>query len=46
MKAKEHIIKEIMPGSIAEEFELEPGDILLKINGNEIEDVFDYQFFV
>ena len=46
MKAKEHIIKEILPGSIAEEFELEPGDILLKINGNEIEDVFDYQFFV
>lgn len=46
MKAKEHIIKEILPGSIAEEFELEPGDILLKINDNEIEDVFDYQFFV
>lgn len=46
MKSKEHMIKDILEGSIAEEFELEPGDVLLKINGNEIEDVFDYQYFV
>lgn len=46
MKKKGHIIKEVLEGSIAEELELEAGDILLKINDNEIEDIFDYQFFV
>lgn len=46
MKSNEHIIKEVLDGSIAQEFDLEPGDILLKINDNEIEDVFDYQYFV
>lgn len=42
---KEHIIDRIVPGSIAEELELEPGDRLLSINGNEIADVFDYHYF-
>lgn len=46
MKSKQHIIEKIEPGSIAEELELEPGDILLSINGNEIEDVFDYHYLV
>lgn len=40
----EHKIKEVLPGSIAEELELEAGDVLLSINGQEIEDVFDYHF--
>ncbi len=44
--SNEHIIKEIYEGSIAEEFDLETGDVILKINGKEIEDVFDYQFLV
>jgi len=39
MKKKAHIIKEIEPGSIAEELELEPGDELLSINDTEIKDV-------
>ena len=34
------------PDSIAEELELEPGDVLLAINGQEIEDVFDYHYYV
>ena len=42
---KEHVIFKIEPGSIAEELELEPGDKLLSINGNEITDVFDYHYF-
>ncbi len=46
LKSKQHIIEKIEPGSIAEELELEPGDILLSINGNEIEDVFDYHYLV
>ncbi len=45
MKKNEHIIKNIVPGSIAEELELEPGDVLIKINEEEIEDIFDYQYY-
>ena len=45
-KKKEHIIKSIKPGSIAEEMEIEVGDKLLAIDNTEIEDIFDYQFLV
>lgn len=41
-----HTIKEIEPGSIAEEMGIEPGDMLLSVNGQEIEDVFDYHFLI
>lgn len=34
-----HQIKSVAPGSIAEELELEPGDKILQINGQDIEDV-------
>lgn len=44
--SKEHIIYKIVPGSIAEELEIEAGDVLVSINGNEIEDVFDYHYMV
>lgn len=44
MGKNRHIIKSIEPGSIAEEMELVPGDELLTVNGEEIEDIFDYQF--
>lgn len=40
-----HIIKDVLPGSIAEELEISAGDKLLAINDQEIEDVFDYHFF-
>lgn len=39
-----HIIKNVLPGSIAEELEISVGDKLLAINDQEIEDVFDYHF--
>lgn len=42
---KEHVIDRILTGSIAEELEVEPGDVLLSVNGHEIEDVFDYHFY-
>lgn len=45
-KMKEHIIKTVESGSIAEELELEPGDILLSINNEDIEDIFDYRFII
>ena len=44
MKIKEHIISRIEPGSIAEELELEPGDVLVSVNGQPVQDVFDYQY--
>ena len=34
----------VAPGSIGEELELEPGDVLLTIDGEEIEDIFDYDY--
>lgn len=42
--AHTHIIKNVLPDSIAEELEISAGDKLLSINGQEIEDVFDYHF--
>lgn len=46
MKKTEHVIKKVDEGSIAWEMEIKPGDILLKINDEEIEDIFDYQFMI
>ena len=46
MKKLEHIIKAVEPGSIAEELEVEAGDVLLAINNQEIEDVFDYRCMI
>ncbi len=39
-------MKNILPESIASELGLESGDVLLAINGQEITDVFDYQYAV
>jgi len=44
-RQKGHLIKEVLPGSIAKELEIEPGDRLLAINDEIIEDIFDYQFY-
>ena len=45
-KLKGHLISKVDPGSIGEELELEPGDCVLTINGNPIEDIFDYEYYV
>ncbi len=42
---KEHVIDRVLPGSIAEELEVESGDVLLSVNGHEIGDVFDYHYY-
>lgn len=42
----EHVVKSVELGSIAEEMGIEPGDKLISINENEIEDVFDYHYYV
>ncbi len=48
MKRKEekgHLIREVREGSIAAELEITAGDRLLAIDGHEIEDIFDYQYY-
>ena len=41
---KKHRMDHIVPGSIAQELGLAPGDLLLRINEKEIEDIFDYHY--
>lgn len=41
-----HIIREVAPGSIAQELELLPGDGVYMVNNQVIEDVFDYQYMI
>ena len=43
---KEHVITNVIKDSIARELEIEPGDVLLSIDGQEIEDVFDYRYLL
>ncbi|MDO4454474.1 MAG: DUF512 domain-containing protein [Eubacteriales bacterium] len=46
MKKHEHKISCVLPGSIGEEMEIVPGDVLISIDGKEIEDIFDYRYLV
>lgn len=46
MKEKGHVVQRVLPGSIAEEMGLEPGDAILRINEQEIDDIFDYQYLM
>ena len=39
-----HKIQSVAPGSIAEELGVERGDVLISINDQEVEDVFDYRY--
>lgn len=46
MKYREHKIDSVEPESIAEQLGIEPGDILVSVNGKEIRDVFDYHYLI
>lgn len=46
MSKKGHKIKAVDPGSIAEALELEPGDCVLRVDGHELEDIFDYEYYI
>lgn len=46
MRKNKHQIRAVDSGSIAEELEIEAGDWLVSINGNEVEDIFDYEYYV
>ena len=43
---REHLIKSVAKGSIAEELNIEPNDILISIDGERLVDVFDYHYMV
>ena len=45
-KKTEHRISLVYPDSIAQELGLEAGDVLLKVNGQPVEDVFDYRYLM
>ncbi|MFP4697521.1 MAG: DUF512 domain-containing protein [Eubacteriales bacterium] len=42
---KQHIIDKVTKNSIAEEVGIEPGDILININGEKIKDALDFYYF-
>ena len=42
---KGHLVQRVQEGSIAWELSIEPGDRILAIDGHEIEDIFDYQYY-
>ena len=46
MNKNEHKIKTVYPQSIAEELEIEAGDVLLAINNETVSDVFDYRYLI
>lgn len=39
------LIEKVLPGSVADEMEIEPGDRLVAINGHELRDIIDYNFY-
>ena len=45
-KQNKHVIAIVQDGSIAQELELVPGDILLTVNGQPVEDIFDYRYLM
>ena len=45
-KTDGHVISSVEEGSIAAELEIAPGDVLLEINGEKVEDVFDYHYLI
>ena len=46
MKLRKHMISRVLPDSIDEELGLEPGDRLVSVNGQPVEDVFDYRYLM
>ena len=44
MEKFRHVVAKVLPDSIALEMNIEPKDEIVSINGEVIEDIFDYQF--
>lgn len=41
-----NLVSKVLPNSIAEEVEIESGDKLISINGNDVKDIIDYKFLI
>jgi putative radical SAM enzyme (TIGR03279 family) len=46
LEIKEVHIKDVLPGSIAEELEIEKGDMLVTINGARVLDIIEYKYLI
>ena len=46
IKESRNIIEDVELGSIADELDINPGDVLLSINSKEIKDVIDYKYMM
>lgn len=46
IKDTRNVIERIKEGSIAEELNIEAGDLLLSINGNKVKDIIDYKYLI
>lgn len=46
MKKQRHLVGKVVPDSIAWEMGLEPGDEVLAVGGQDIEDIFDYHYLM
>ena len=44
IRLEKQVISSVEPHSIAHKLHIKPGDVLLKINGGTVEDMFDYQY--
>ncbi|HBN04169.1 MAG TPA: radical SAM protein, partial [Bacteroidales bacterium] len=46
LKENRNIIEKVVEGSIAEELDIEPGDILVSINQSKVKDIIDYKYLI
>jgi putative radical SAM enzyme (TIGR03279 family) len=46
MVQRAHIIKTVEAGSIAEEMNVRPGDVLLEINKSPVQDIIEYKYLI
>lgn len=46
IKESRNIIEDVIKDSIADELGIDPGDILLSINGSKVQDVIDYKYLI
>ncbi len=46
IKESRNLIEDIVNNSIADEIGIEPGDILVSINGTQVKDVIDYKYLI
>jgi len=44
LKKSKAAVLSVLPGSIAEEAGIEPGDVIVSVNGEKVRDIFDYRF--